>query len=236
MLYSEFKVCELSMKFICLVGMTVLMIFDLKAVDIELDGDFETGLMEVRLRSFNNTGGSEIYAGVFSVGTGSNRTELNYNWLNENWFEINYSYTTDLLRITLYDGMGGVINSLDYPNWESNMQSIIGPQFSARNLNALKIIIYNREVDGEFSFEDIELNGEAIGGGFNLPPGSVIPSIDNWVLTGECFAEFNLYGKVVKSGTISNSQELGKIEFQFGIGGPQTEEEHIFSNGFDYCY
>lgn len=218
----------------------LIMTEEVFALEIVPNGNMETPLMEVRLRSFNNTGGEEIYLGIPSVGNASNRVATNHFWTDENWLEINYSYASDELEITVYDGpraelSTSVITSLLYPNWEFNMQSIIGSEFSARDLNALNLIIYNREVNGELSIENVELNNVALGGGFNLPPGSVIPSVDNWLLKGECFADFNFYGNVVRSQSFSNSQELGKIEFRLGTVAVSNSLDSIFSNGFDFC-
>ncbi|WP_395375988.1 hypothetical protein [Marinicella sp. W31] len=189
----------------CFMLMTVLFITDICALEIKKTGRFGEALMEVRLRSFNNTGGSEIYLGVASVGTAGNRTELNHTWTQDNWLEINYDSGSDLLRVTLFDGLGVVINSVDYPNWQTNMISIIGNGFSIQNLNAMQIALFDREADGELSFEDVELDGVSLGGDFDTPAGKLRPVVTRWLLNDYCFADFNLYGRIVRSGTFSNS-------------------------------
>ena len=217
-----------------LAALCAFFVSELNALEIRRTSRFGDSLMEIRLRSFNNTGGSEIYAGVASVGTAGNRTELNHTWTQDNWLEINYDSTADLLRVTLFDGIGGVIDSLDYPNWAVNMTNIIGNGFSIQNLNALQIALFNRELDGELSFEDVELDGVVLGGDFDVPAGQLRPTTTRWLLNDYCFSDFNLYGRVVRTGTFSNSQENAKIEIRVGTDDPRSEV--IFENGFEFCY
>ena len=212
----------------------VLFISDINALEIRKTGRFGESLMEIRFRSFNNTGGSEVYLGVASVGVAGNRTELNHSWTQDNWLEINYDSNTDLLRVTLFDGLGAVINSLDYPNWQSNMISILGNGFSIRNLNAMQIALFDRETDGELSFEDVELDGVLLGGDFDTPAGKLRPVVTRWLLNDYCFADFNLYGRIVRTGTFTNSQENGKIEIRLGTNDPISDV--LFEDGFEFCF
>lgn len=237
---------------------------DVEAQRVVVGGMVDEPLMGVRLRSFNNGGGDEVYSGIPSLGDPSNREQMQYNWKKLNHIEIKYSQSSDTLTVKLRkcsgdnddddgsekshycggdddddsntqgNGGGSSRHVLHFHNWTYRMQTTLGHEFSSSNLVNMSITLYNRNEHGELSFENVQLNDMPLGGDYNIPPTSLAPTVDSWTITNTCFNDFKLTGFIRKEGYFSNSAELSKIEFN--IGTATLENEDIFSNGFESCY
>lgn len=250
------------MKFKYILIMSLLVTFDVYSQTVEYGNNIDESLMTVRFRSFDNTGGHEVYTGVPDVGDSSNRTSMNYSWWYKQHVTISYDAFSDVLSVSLYhcqrhedddDDFAAVESggpcddddddrnatrsphNLHFPNWSQEVQSILGSQYSDYNLVNLSVSLYNRD-DGEISFEDVQLNGEPLGGDFNIPPMSLPPTVDTWTVSGTCFQDFELKGFIIRKGDFSNSQELSKMEINIGTRAEEINGDTIFQDGFESCH
>ncbi|MAU01362.1 MAG: hypothetical protein CL608_29835 [Anaerolineaceae bacterium] len=167
---------------------------------------YEEALIGLRLRSFNNTGGSELFLGVPDLALGTNRNEANIQWAETNGVSFSLNRLTDSLNVTIVNGNGTY--SLDYPNVSSQLAAL-GKTYTVDDLNIMQITLVDRD-EGEVLLQNAMIDGQTLGdfSGDNW---------NHWMVSGYDFSQgFELTGTLLLTGSFSNSQEMSKIEFRVG--------------------
>jgi hypothetical protein len=184
--------------------------------------DFVNTSMSVRWRSFRNTGGRELYSGIHDLG--SVRTSGSYRSRLENevtWtggsatLTAQYDPSTDTLVSTVVTG--GRTTTQTY----TGISVAAGSFASAGGLGAmdgLQITVTARDPGTVVSFNDVVLNGEALGD-FTATYSSA-PAARNWydwTVSGVDFLSgWTISATLSLSGTFSYSQENGKVQLLLG--------------------
>ncbi len=153
----------------------------------------------VRYRSFNNTGGEEVYLGIPDLGAAGNRVGQNITWGVSQEFTFTYDANTDMLSTTVgsnttkYYTISDPLVDLNYMQWLVRAQS--GTTVEMNNAT---------------------LNGQSLGS-FSATNGQTL----NWYIQGIDLSNgFTFTGTINLSGTFTNSQEASKIEIDFGNAVP----------------
>jgi len=187
---------------------------------------------QVRFRSFNNTGGGEMYLGVPDLGVPENRLELDWTWAPTDFFRFGYA-EWDIGGITEPRAWA----ELGYSDALATAKLI--NQRAMREANMLRVVIWNREPDGWVSMPALQLRrGNDIE---TLPPFEPTETIELYQLqrAGWCPGrdlDWSLDGIIERSGVFSNSQEKTKIEISVITAGfwPQNEcSDTVFRDGFE---
>ena len=167
---------------------------------------------QTRLREFGNHNDREVYLGVPSLGSGSNRVELDLAWNSTSQLTFSYDATGDKLITSLDLGNNGSIDQqLVYGNWSSEALSITGDDPTLLPMNYLQIDIAAREAGATIALSDVLLDGHALGT-FTGSNGW-----HNWNVTGIDLSDgFEFSGLLTLSGVTSGSAEKNKVQIGFG--------------------
>ncbi len=191
-------------------GATATAIFAQSVTVTEGQASFEDELFGVRFRSFNNTGGQEVYVGIPDLGSGGNRSAINMNWAGSNNITFEFDRTNDQLVVT-------VLNSNDtytvaYTDLANQVNSKTG--FTLDDLEQMQINVTSRDSEATVDFLNVMINGtEFSDNDFNDNSGGT----QSWTLSGVDFTQtFSVTGLLILGGTFGNSQELSKMEITFG--------------------
>ena len=157
----------------------------------------------VRYRSFNNTGGSELYIGPNPIASSyPNRVEQNLTWTKPGAHSITITYNQN--ADTLSATMNG--NGLTYSAVSEYAGCPVG------NWNVMQIVVVNWDNGTTVNLDNVTLGGYELGS-FNGGTGGV----HLWTVTHFDFTRnFNITGTISLAGTFSNRQELSKIEIYMG--------------------
>lgn len=146
----------------------------------------------VRFRSFQPTGGQEVFLGIPDLGSAENRVAQQLTWESESsTFELNYDPTTDLLTSVV-----GKHETLSYDFAED------------LSIHTLHLSLADRDEKGDIWITDLTVNGERLGDfGFEQE------GWFDWMITDLAKAEgLSVTGTIHRTGTFSSSQELSRIQ------------------------
>ena len=176
-----------------------------------------SGLTEAAgVRYKGNSTGNEIYLGVFDLGVGSNRVELSYPDVGEDWpngtYAVTFAFDQDENKITtsIDDGKGNS-KSIGY-----DFDDLLLPGCPPANWNTLDILVIDRLTTGAIAFNNVMLDSFSIGnfGTFDVPGAPGWPSA-NWTVTGFDFSKsFTITGDLVVEGWTGN--ERNKMQIMVG--------------------
>ena len=157
--------------------------------------DLESTSGAARWRSFGNTGGNELYLGQGDLGVAANRVEQGFNWSS-----------------------GTTLVTLAYDSTTMELSATVGGQQALSfnisdpgNMSLMQIAVADREANGIVEFNNVTLNGEAVGsfggnGGWDV-----------WTVSNFDFSQdWSLQGDIELTGSFSNSQEKSKVDITFG--------------------
>ncbi len=169
-------------------------------------------LAGARYRSFNNTGGSEIFLGVPDLGVGGNRNETNATWVSGlNTITWTLDRGTDSMTATLSNSAGNW--NLTYPNLSTQI-AVLGKTFTLDDLDIMQIDVANRDSGTTVNLLDITLDAVP------LVPDDIItanPSFTTWMVFDYDFSVgFTITATIELGGSFSNSQELSRVELKVG--------------------
>ncbi|WP_420628652.1 hypothetical protein [Candidatus Leptofilum sp.] len=167
---------------------------------------YEEALIGLRFRSFNNTGGSELFLGVPDLGVGANRNERNIQWAETNSISWTYTPVSDMMNVTVSNTNGDY--SLEYPDVSLQLEAL-GKTYSENDLNIMQITLVDRD-QGSVFLQNVMLDDQALG---NFTG----EDWNHWMVKDFDFSQgFELTGTLSLVGTFSNSQERSKVEFHVG--------------------
>ncbi len=164
----------------------------------------------VRFRSFNNTGGKELFIGPNPGISGyPNRVEEDLTWTRPgaNNITVTFDPSTDSLSATVN---GTALIYSDVALYASAMGCPV------ENWNAMQVMVINQDAGTTVNFENITLGGYDLGS-FSGGTGSA-GNVRRWAVTQFDFSQgFSVAGTVRLAGTFSDIQsDLSKIEIYIG--------------------
>ncbi len=167
----------------------------------------EADLFGIRFRSFANTGGGEMYAGLSNLGGGPNRAEADLNWTEENIVTFTFDVAADMLIASVTNELG--TTTIEY----SDLSEVLEKKdstYTIDDLNVMQITLANRDNNSTVTFSDVEINGQALGTFSGI-------GWNDWMVTGIDFSQgFTVTGTIQLAGAFSNSQEKSKVEIKVG--------------------
>lgn len=117
---------------------------------------YAEALAGVRLRSFNNTGGSELFLGTPDLGAGANREERSIRWAATNEISFSYDRPTDNLNVTITNTNGAY--PLNYPHLSIQLTAL-GKTYTVDDLNVMQITLADRDNDGTVLLQNVIVDG-----------------------------------------------------------------------------
>ncbi len=180
---------------------------------VDLDGQ----LAEARLRHFTGTT-QGAFLGVPDVGNGDHRVETNVEWAESNDLTWRLDSAEDRLVLTVANTHGEW--TLHYDNWRDQVAALTDGQYLQSDLNALGLIITNRDTneDASITLSDIRLDGQLMGSFSNDEPWSAAPHERRWIVD-HCFgteAGFELTATLKLDNIESTSQEHNRVRLIAG--------------------
>lgn len=181
----------------------------------------------LRLRSFANTGGNEVYFGDGDLGVGVNRDEYAYTW-EDGSYPVSFTY----------DGAGTISATMD----GMTIADRAVPQNGCApgDYNRLEILVLNRDggaTNVEFNNVDITSPDDPF-----LPIGMNMPSVNfynadsAYVFYGDFSDGVSVSGEFILGGQefFGTSQEYSKLEIQLFCdpGGPVVQENMTGANAY----
>ena len=197
-----------------------------------------------RARSFNNTGGRELFVGVPDLGIGANRSETDFVWSNDRTtlFTVEYSTPLDTAFFSAENAQTQTTRLVDFPNWLARANSIKNVNLDRQVLNYMTITVTVRDVDQIVLITDMQLNdtplqdsGLSLIGAVNTGENAVTRySISDFCFVNNDWEGFVLAGKLTLSGGFSNSQERSKVDFAVGYdpNGPVCSDS-VFRDDYE---
>ncbi|WP_308916935.1 VPLPA-CTERM sorting domain-containing protein [Jannaschia sp. LMIT008] len=156
-----------------------------------------TGDAATRFRSFNNTGGQEVYVGSGNLGSPSNRNAAEYNWAPGSY---DFSFTVDLANDVLTTTLPG-------------LAPLTRAFTSDDAINAFRISVVDRDANGEVWLSDLSVNGESLGDVTDAND----EGFQTFFVTGLASAStYSVTGTLNLSGSFGNSQERSKLDIVAG--------------------
>ena len=163
-----------------------------------------TSALGSRFRSFNNTGGEEVFVGLHDLGVGSNRTAQNISWTKPGVHQVVVEYDADTQTLSTTVGSNPTIS-----------RSVTTAVCSA--WDTAQLSVFNRDNGTTVNFNNVVLGGFPLGSFNGGVGGDSVDDVKNWTITGFDFTQdFTMTGEVELAGTFGNSQELSRVEFLMG--------------------
>ena len=163
-----------------------------------------TAAAGARFRSFNNTGGEEVYVGLHDLGVGANRSAQNLSWNKPGTHQLTIAYdaTTQLLSTTV--GENTPIS-----------RSLAGAACSV--WDTAQVAVLNRDSGTTVNLNNVMLGSFALGSFNGGVGGDSVDDVQNWTITGFDFTQnFTMTAELELDGVFGNSQELSRVEFLMG--------------------
>lgn len=160
--------------------------------------------MGVRFRSFQPTGGDEMYLGKPDLGQAGNRVSAQYNW------GANNTIRTSTVKFS-YDGANTITGIIDGAN------GIVTRTYNVANspLNVMKITVAARDAGSKVQLNNATLNGNLLGN-FQADQSS-LPNFLDWTVYGFNFNQaWTFLAELRLEGSFGNSQELSRSEINVG--------------------
>jgi predicted ribosomally synthesized peptide with SipW-like signal peptide len=152
-----------------------------------------------RFRSFGNTGANELYAGEGDLGNGANRSEAGYTWVTPGSHDVEVSYDSTLNQVTAMIGGTSVTHTAGL---------VCEP-------DALQFSIVARDAGTSVALNNVDLGGNALGD-FLVSEGDASEWV-TWNVSGFDFSsDFTFSGDLDLNGSFGSSQELSKVQVDFG--------------------
>lgn len=166
-------------------------------------------LAGVRLRSFANTGGEEVYLGVPDLGT-TPRAAQNLTWVTgTNSFEYVYNAVAGSMTATITNGSGGSPYVLNYSNFAADLAAK-GKSLDLSDVVQMQITVADRDDNSSVALNNVMLDGDSLGS-------FATAGFSDWTVTNFDFTQgFTLTGDLELSGPFSNSQEKSRVEIKLG--------------------
>lgn len=178
-------------------------------------------LAGLRFRSFQPTGGDEMYLGVPSLGTAGNRVAQQLNWMTDPLnpltsfnFKFQFDQTLDTLVGEITGAAFGTA-TINWANWSASLASR-GKTKGAADLNALQISIGSQVAGSNVYLTDLDIDGIALG---SFTPPTAPSGTTNWLVTGQDMNltnGFTLTGKLWLEGPFSSSAEASVVNLSAG--------------------
>lgn len=173
-----------------------------------LDSTFGNESAAIRFRSFQPTGGEEIYVGTPDLGVASNRLIADeFNWASGGTafnFSFGLDANTDTLSYSLTGDNVAIANSATFAQQP--------------NINAFKLSISDRDRTGDVFLTNLVVNGTSLGDVSD----SNLNAFQDYTISGVDFSSgiFSITGTINRIGPFTNSQESARIELVAGTVDP----------------
>lgn len=163
-----------------------------------------TSAAGARFRSFNNTGGEEVYAGLHDLGSAAGRVAQNLSWTKPGTHDVTIEYDADTDTIFTTVGTNPTIS-----------KSLAGA--ACTTWDTAQLAVVNRDTGTTVNLNNVDLGGFALGGFSGGTGGDSVDDWQNWTITGFDFtSDFTMTAELELDGAFGNSQELSKVEFLMG--------------------
>lgn len=162
------------------------------------DSSYEPLDFGVRYRSFQPTGGDEVYLGVPDLGVAGNRNAQNINWASGPT-TFDFTFTYDPVTDTLTSTVAG----------NAPLTYTFAPDLV---IDVLQLDVVDRDTTGEIWLTNLMVNGESAGDFLVGGEG-----YNTWMLTDIASGPgLTVTGTINRTGTFGSSQELSKIQILAG--------------------
>lgn len=152
----------------------------------------------LRLRSFGNTGGQELYIGVGDLGQAANREASEYVWQQG-----------DNAFVFTFDG----VSVFELTLGNTSLSYTVNEDLSGKMLSALNLFVFSRDTASSVTLTSLGFDG-VTPFATNLPGASWTPyTFEDLSVSGA----FTMNGIINLDGGFSNSQERSKVEIKLGF-------------------
>lgn len=163
-----------------------------------------TSAAGARFRSFNNTGGEEVYAGLHDLGSAAGRVAQNLSWTKPGTHNVTVEYDADTDTLFTTVGTNPTIS-----------KSLAGA--ACTTWDTAQLAVVNRDAGTTVNLNNVNLGGFALGSFSGGTGGDSVDDWQNWTITGFDFtSDFTMTAELELDGTFGSSQELSKVEFLMG--------------------
>lgn len=178
-------------------------------------------LGNIRIRQLNGSRASpQVFLGTGDQGNGANRVDTaSFAYVDgANSLEIAYAAATDTLTVTLSDPGGGLADATaTYPNF-STATNPGAPARTIADINAVRISVTNRDVNGDIGLQGLVAQGVPLG---DLPGTGPLTGTLTFTIglptAPIAGGDFLLTANLVRTGTFRNSAELTRIDIGLSV-------------------